>query len=450
MAVSVGSRGRNRSGYYVALLYVLDLHYEKEARTKGEDPAHWRPLPKTRPDHFGRWATDVISTLEGDKPEGFGELVEKLEAYELNRIASVLSHLTDPADNSQDWIVEEFSGGFESGRVSTTAPGLTSAERHPQARKFAKFVTRNLDLAWLEALKISAGEFGETEGIPAAAFLLAGMPPSFRSICRHILEQTGDLEFVGDYQSLTAFQFFGLVTGKNVQPPPEWFPAIEELRRLDPNTLDMLASLSESQFRLLARARAIDWRLAQIRRHHLLSLGEWRELRLAILAHESGGEFSGPRRMLRLAENIIASEPSHEEVTRAAADNEGWEMNLRIDEECMRLYRQRRLTPALLNRARSWDDAILGQMRELLTEQRSLVWAYLEDTELLMRVFRARTTAQLVLRELFPKSISWLDKYLFSHLEEVLTFDVAEVQALAEIISERVQDNFWGRLLHDA
>jgi len=66
----------------------------------------------------------------------------------------------------------------------------------------------------------------------------------------------------------------------------------------------------------------------------------------------------------------------------------------------------------------------------------------------LTQVFRARTTAQLVLGELFPESVSWLCNYMFAHLEETLTFDVAEVQALADIISERVQNNFWGRLLH--
>lgn len=254
----MGTRGPNRRGYYLALLFTLELHYERERRLKGDDPAAWLPAPRNRPDHFCEWTLDAVSTLNAALPRTFAELLSALDALRLPHIAQVLEVAIRRQTGLRSAVADELE--LEA-LLALVGDGGRPSERHPQARKFAQAVSASLDRSWRRALNATAREFASMEGLPSMALLLGGLPPSFHTLDAHIFGRLRDHELVREHGTLTVVQFYGLVGGALPPPPPSWQALIDTLAACERGELERLAGLSSGQrlkLRSLGAAAADD------------------------------------------------------------------------------------------------------------------------------------------------------------------------------------------------
>lgn len=436
----MGSRGRNRRGYYVTLLYALDLQYEWERRLKGEDESLWHPSPRNRPDHFARWALDVLTTIGSNQPRTLDELTEELEQQHLSHVArmlrfSVVQHETVRSQAPRAAITKLPLTDL----MAVLGFGAEPAERHPQARKFAQVVSRHLDVRWRQALERIVEEYGGGELVPSTAFLLGGLPPSYGVLNDMIFMRLADTDLASERDGLTVLQFYGLVTG--TLPPAEqrWQEALDRLNGLTGDELEMLSTLTDRQVEQLRALPELGWHLAQLRGRTNLSVMGWRSLGAALRAHEAVEHANAVavrvRGVLeRLGERLTVME---------TASSPAWEAVGELDEEVLRWITRGELSYSLYAQLHAWDQAGWEDVRELLRHEGAWAVAYLEDRSLLEAMFRARTRARLNLRDLFPATIDWLDHWLQRHMEEALVQDVGELDTFAALVSRRVQESFW-------
>ncbi|HEX7023062.1 MAG TPA: hypothetical protein VF171_09410 [Trueperaceae bacterium] len=241
----MGRRGGNREGYYLVLLYALDLQYRLQSRGGEQGPLHWQPSPRRRPDQFMRWVVESLETLKAPAPRSFGGLLVHLGELELEHVAVVLE-----ATVRRAWGRQEATNGLEGLPVGEVLAAIAqpngAREAHPQARKVAQSLSGQLDGAWLWALDAA----GKNEADPCCV-LLGGLAPGFEVIERYLGGISWDDELLPDYGELTVLQCYGLTTGVPPEPAPAWRPAVEELRHLNMDDLALLRSLSPTELRAL-------------------------------------------------------------------------------------------------------------------------------------------------------------------------------------------------------
>ncbi len=196
-AIPPNERGRNRQGYYLALLYALERLYALEAARKGEKPDRWRPLPRYRPDQFAQWAYRVVATeREEPPPRDVSELCEALSAVGLARMALVLAHVT------------------RGHPVALEPPRLEPGhEAHPQARKVALAIRARLDPAWWRALVKVARRQRREGTLDAAALALGGLPPKLPRLVAQVRRGLHEASPGLVLEDLTLLQAYGLMTG---------------------------------------------------------------------------------------------------------------------------------------------------------------------------------------------------------------------------------------------
>lgn len=431
----MGKRGRNRQGLYVALLYVLDLHYERESQIHGNDPAAWRPAPRNRPDQFCAWALDALQTLGVPAPGSFGDLVGELSRLRLPRVASMLSHSMARRVESEDRPLDELDPEDALERLGLNR---RAAERHPQARKFAHTVSDALDEAWCRALAATAEEYAALDDLPRTALLLGGLPPSFAVLNDYIFQHLDDAELVRDHLMLTVLQFYGLVTGTVPPPPPTWRRALDALSGLERSDLERLASLTERQVDHLRRLGDDAPALLDLRQRLRCSASRWLALGAALRRNGEASEEEA-KDAARAAGAAAHHGLASRDELRRLADSAAWRELAEPNEEVARMLRQGDLSPELTTRLANWSDAVTAEVQQLLLDHRGWAVAYLEDRKILEGLFSSRTCARLNMRELFPKTTAWLDRYLGEHIESALIEDVGDLETVAAVVSRRIR-----------
>lgn len=430
----MGKRGRDRRGLHLTLLFVLELQFEHERRTKGDDPARWLPSPRNRPDHFCGWLLDSLTLLRVPPPPTFDGLLEELARQCLPNVAAVLEH----AVRRKAARVGEAPDAccFPAG-LAIAAP--SQAERHPQARKFAQVVGDRLDARWRDAVAATAAELGARGGRERAGMLLGGLPPSFRVLSERILARLDDADLVREHRLLTAVQFYGLVTGTLPPAPSPWRGELAALQGLDARELALLAALTPRQAQVIQRIGERRVVLLEWRDRLRCSRREWRALASSVLAGRDPARLLGPERARRWRRLLYREGMNADERLGLWARGDAWRAVGEADEELLRLHRRGDLSRRLISRVGTWDESSCRKVRELLTEHHDWVVALLEDNRTLEGLFEARTGARLHLRTLFPLTVAWLDEYLLQDLEAALVHDVGEVEAIAAQVSRRVR-----------
>lgn len=442
----MGQRGRNRNGFYIALLHVLELQYKRESELGCCDPGQWQPSPQSRPDQFLRWVLDVLSMLSFPQPRAFADVLDQLKSLGLAHVARLLDHAVQRmvARRRESGAIDIYSAAPEA-LLDWHGSPTRAPERHPQVRKFSKVVARELDEVWRAALVATANEFLGIEGLRPSALVLGGLPPSFPVLNDIILARLSDGELIADHEALTVLQLYGLVAGCLPEAPTEWKPAFSELEKLKPEQLRLIGSLTHEQVRQLRTIRDGAWRLLKARRRLRMSGGQWIEFgrRLDL------GTEAVRRRAVERLRGALPAEFSREVSDRellALGASTTWQQVADIDEEMARLLIRGDVGRRLLRRLQAWDDATWSAARRILHHDGDRCIAYIEDSQVLQRLFLTRTFARLSLRDLFPRSLEWLDQFLRQNLEDSLMHDVAEVQLTATIVSRRIQQQFWSSL----
>lgn len=211
-AIPANRRGRNRQGYYVALLHALELLYELERVAKGGEVWRWRPLPRYRPDQFAQWAVRVVA--DGGEPLRRRDgLVSALEGGGLGNVAAVLAYVGQ--------------GKMPAPQPATAGPG---GEAHPQARKVALAIRARLDPAWRRALmRIRRRHEG---ALDAAALALGGLPPNLPRLIgqmrRGLIKAGSELAL----EDLTLLPVYGLMTGGSHAGVVGWKRVLQALAAL--------------------------------------------------------------------------------------------------------------------------------------------------------------------------------------------------------------------------
>ena len=441
----MGQRGRNRDGYYIALLHVLELQYEREHELKGPDPHDWQPSPHNRPDQFLRWVLDVLKNLNFPPPRTLQELVGQLERGGLMRVARLLEYTV-------------LSHASEDRRIDANLPlpvvlheidrPTRSLERHPQVRKFSKVVVQQLDSQWRVAVEHTAKEFGAIPGLPKAALLLGALPPSFAVLNDFIFARLADCELVAQHRTLTVLQFYGLVTGTLPAAPAAWRRAIDEVAEVGEEDLYLLATLSDSQVRQLRSLSKEAWCLLRARLRLHLTASQWRGLRESLIHSPRTVTQSTLQRLTSLLARP-AEVPLGADDIRKLAQSFDWRVVEQFDEELVRLMARGELGSRLILRLQRWDEATWRAVHDLLVYDRDACLAFLEDRRILQELYESRTGAHLHLRDLFPRTTAWLDDYLSAILEDALLNDVGELETAAAIVSRRVQEKFWAEVKHE-
>ncbi len=388
-----GRRGRKRAGYYLALLHTLELHYRLEHQVK-KSPLHWQPLPRQRPDQFMNWLLEDLELLGGPPPVSLAELLEHLQDEQLTHVADGLRTVVERKllDAHPDAAARAQLRELSLEELEARLGGPVKGEKHPQARKFARIVSRNLDRAWREALILTASEHERESGGRPSVFLLGALPPSFRVINAHTFAHLEDTDLPAEPAALTVLQFYGLATGTLPPAPAPWREGLEALVGLDDEELALLGSLSGQQ---VEHIRTLDEGIVERLRH------------------------------------------SHSERNLGLVSG--------VDEEVARMVKRKKLTPRLIKRLQDWSAPQRQTVHALLGEQALWVTAYLQDWALLTELFAARTPARLHLRDLFPESITWLDGHLTRHFEDATLHDVSDLEASASAISQRIQQHLLRR-----
>lgn len=459
----MGSRGRNKTGYYTALLYSLELHYQLEKVKKGDNPLLWQPLPRNRLSQFLVWVLDSLDTLGLDAPETFGSMMQLLKQKDLAHVAAVLQALAQrqhqAADNPQVSLMDKLIGEL----VNNPA---TAAERHPQARKFAQVISQHLDQAWEVALEATAQEYLAEGRWPRAALILGGLPPSFRMLNEHIFAQIGDAALSEDYSSLPVLVFYGLVSGGVPTPPEGWGQVIDHLQAFNPSELQSLNSLSHSQAAQLRQCSREGVELLRLRERLHCESPKWRALMRALdtLSSDDLAKVTwffqkppGASELLRFSEESVSPEvrflidrwsyglPNLLQVRRLL-EKGAWQNICGFDEELIRMLERRELTYATLDLLQEWPEELWRAVGRLLNEQSDWIFTFFEDRQSLISLIEARTQAKLNLRDVFPQTFATLDKYLNASLREVLVRDVGDLETFAVIISQRIHQQLWAEV----
>ena len=234
--LTLGKRGRNKTGYYRVLLHLLELQYALEARERG-DPARWRPSPRNRPDQFVRWVRSNLTRCASPGPLTLEGLLTRLEKERLPHIAALLEHVVRDC---------KACAGSDFETLSAKDARAGNAEAHPQARKFAGALSRSLDDAWLAALQKTEAH-AALKGWPAAATILGGLPPGFGAVYTLLQSGLGAGDAIESPAELSVFGFYGLATGTLPPPPAPHERALGALGSLLPEDVTLLGSLSEAQ-----------------------------------------------------------------------------------------------------------------------------------------------------------------------------------------------------------
>lgn len=442
----MGKRGRCKIGYNLALLYALDFHYQVEFRKKGNHPSLWEPLPRRRPDQFLCWITDCLTVLEDATPTTFDALLVILRQKRLDHIAKVLKYVTNHEAFTPCALI---SHGFP--EASSNA-----SDRHPQVRKYAKVIRRVLDHVWKEALVRAQHRY--PEHWPKSAFLLGGLPLGFDTVSKHLFDNLAAFKEFGGYRELTAFQFYGVASGKLPKFTGSWGAVLEQLAELSSDEIQLLKILTERQ---VNQIRALDEQTMALLKWGLQNYGHvrWQAITHAF-GSLSGTEFKRIKSFLsglgpmsvkecrkHLTKNLHSPGAEHISMKFIVAHTapktrkllpilqltslDTWKMISGLDEEVCRIVINKQLDGCLRQRLQMWDFKLVREIQELLRTNLAWVEIYLEDRKTVQGLLATRTAAKLDLHELFPLSIAFLDRYVQDHLEEVLIEYVSDVEATA-------------------
>lgn len=414
----MGRRGRYKAGYYLSLLYVLELQYQLEARARGPEPLKWRPSPRNRPDQFLEWVVSSANLLGGFEGGIFESLRECLEMQRLPCIGQVLEAV----------IVRQLGkagGGHKVSEKELRALDVTAVqdlialprnavEAHPQVRKVANFVGHKLDASWLDALVHG----GSRTAVTSSTFL-GSLPPGFwelHQVLESVFEREGSPVPCSE---LTVLQFYSLVTGALLRPPLAWRPALHALQSVRHDELLSLKPLTAEQLRQLARLDDGAHETIRFLRKHR---------RRVVHAREFLGQLAGLRdsQFEALCEALESTTGGTARIDPGFSRWAGHLPDLRslrrlcsrgkhrplsgLDDEVWRLVDRGILSFNLLRRIRRWDEELTGEVHALL--QQHWVWAslYLEDVAQYSSLVESRGSAVLYLRELFPSTVEWLNE----------------------------------------
>lgn len=450
----MGKRGRNRKGYYLTMLYVLELHYALELHRRGDEVDQWRPSPKNRPDQFLDWIQGGLATLDVASPANLAELTRELERRQLGRIARVLEYVVVRQAKASSLPPSRDVRFLDLALVREAIGGRSSAvERHPQARKYARAVSEALDEAWLGALQRTASEYLAMEGLPATALLLGGLPPCFRTLSERIFEHLHDDALLEEHRYLTAFQFYGLVTGSVPPAPVAWQEACDALCACSDDDVRLLAGLSTAKIGQIRTLADLDGRdLWQLRSRLRASPERWMQLGATL----SGAAAARTERGGPAHDPILAQLETHAVRVRGSDQGSAWLRSMagsalwdavgRIDHEVALMVDRGDLHAGMLGVVGAWSCETWIQVWELLSNHRDWTVAYVQDRRTLERLFESRTGGRLNVREVFPKTIAWLDTFLHGNLLEVMMNDVGDLERLATTVSRRTQEHLWTRL----
>lgn len=450
----MGQRGKSKTGYNLALLYALDLHYRVAFASKGHDPSAWQPKPRKRPEQFLRWIQDCLTTLDGAPPDTFADLFERLQAKGLTCIAKVVEYTVNRKCVGH---VDAVSASILENQHSQA----NSPELHPQVRKYARTVGHNLDRTWHRAL--AAAWQRHAKDWPNGSFLLGGLPPGFSAISEQILGKLGALERLGGFRELTVFQLYGLATGAIPKPPSIWAQAIEQLVQLTDGEIELLRGLSDAQVNAL---RALDDQAATLLKWGLQNFSsvQWRAI-VGAFNRLSEDDFTLVTGCIAQLERMPPKEREQYLVTRFRSLRSGnitvkflishaaskpksflrnlrhtelrtWKLVQQVDDEVGRVAARGQLTRRFRRQLDTLDFDGLHGARELLCARPVWLQGYLEDRQVLHELFAARNAVRLDLRELFPITIAFLDQHLQQHLEEALIEAVADVEADARAVEQ--------------
>ena len=369
----MGKRGRNKTGYYRVLLHLLELQYSLERGARGDHPERWRPSPRNRPDQFLRWVLSSTSA-RGTSPTTLSDLFTRLEREKLPHVAALLAHVLGdcaPTKESEEDTLSLLS--------AQCAP---ETEAHPQARKFSSTLSRSLDAAWLDAL-LQTEAHAASQGWPASATLLGGLPPGFGALYTLLHACFSTTDPIDTPAELSVFQFYGLATGTLPPPPDSHAHALEALGSLTAEDVTLLGGLSAAQALQLRRLE--------------------------------------PKRLS--ARSGVSQSPLLDEV---------------LDEEVRRMILRKEVTGTLVTALQNGDEALWGAARALLSD---VPWAtlYLEDRRSLRELFGGRTAAKLNLRDVFPQTIAWLDEKLNAHIDSALYQEAGGIAPAAHAYSCHVR-----------
>ena len=362
----MGKRGRNKTGYYRVLLHLLELQYSLERVARGDHPAQWRPSPRNRPDQFLRWVHASLPTC-GASPATLEGLFARLEREKLPHVAAVLEQVVGPCAITQTPTAD---------LKAFLAQHTPDTEAHPQARKFSSTLSRSLDAAWLGALKRTEAH-AASQGWPASATLLGGLPPNFGALYTLLQSGLRSADAIETPSELSVFQFYSLATGTLPPPPAPYARASEALGALACEDAALLGSLSAAQ---ALQLRTLEPKLFSTRDSAL---------------------------------HCVTCEP--------------------LDEELRRMIARKKLSGTLVSTLRGWDEALWREARAL----NALPWAtlYLEDRRSLQDLFDGRTAAKLNLRDVFPETVAWLDEKLSAQVESALYQETGGVAPAAHAYS---------------
>ena len=409
----MGKRGRNKAGYYRMLLHLLELQYALERRARGDAPARWRPSPRNRPDQFLRW---VLSSLPPHgaapvtlNPVTLNNVYVRLEREKLPHVAALLAHVAGECASA---------GKAAEEVLSSLSQHTPETEAHPQARKFSGTLSRSLDAAWLGALTKTEAH-AASQGWPACATLLGGLPPGFGTLYTLLHAGFGAADPIDTPAELSVFQFYGLATGTLPPPPSAYACALGALSSLTSEDVTLLSSLSAAQARQL---RKLEPRLLFARSSALCTKDA--------LYTSEGCELS-PSSATCERQVASTSDESLEAPLDAPLDEP-------LDEELRRMIARKEVTGTLVKALRGGDEALWSAARALLNET---PWAtlYLEDRRSLQELFNGRTAAKLNLRDVFPRTVAWLDEKLKARIDGALYQETGGVAPAAHAYSCHVR-----------
>ena len=435
----MAKRGTYKKGYYIVLLYALDLFYRLESQ-KRPDPNYWQPLPRKRVDQFLKLIMDSLSELGADLPELYSDFLKLLEQAQLGYLAKGLNFVVKRK------LSQSKGKSLEQLRLEEVVKKLTEAytfaETHPQVRKLSQFLRDHLDPLWKETIMTLAQEEASAQW-DRASIILGSLPPHFTHNYKQIMWAQAEGEDKENY--LSAVQFYGLATGSLPQLSKRLQPVMEAIVALPAGADSLIKNLSNQQVAQLKSLDQAAIKLVILLRSLRKATPQWRTL----VTEMSQASRALPTESLSVIEawqrRYGVNIKQLGEVAQLV-HHDAWTVVEALDEELIRMIDRRELTLALVKTTQTWDEAFWANIRTVLKNE----WLWLNafrDAQLQFSTLASqRTPAQLRLRDLFPQTVAWLDEQFREHYQELLLRDLDEVAQEANRYALRVEKKlFKGR-----
>lgn len=426
-------RGLYKHGYYLSILESLELNYQLQEQIHGYDYRKWKPLPIRRPDYFLRITDIYFESKHVVIPQSFDGYIHELEIGRLTHVAQILAFSVRKYFARNLLVNFDQSIGIARLKKLISQPGK-SRELFPQTRKYAKYLRNNLDPLWLVALQ----ELDQKENHGSfESQIIGGLPPSFKLHYEHILPNIVRHKFNDE---LSMMQFYGLVTGK--VPEIRTYPLhlIEELSKFSQIELSLVNMLSLSQLKQLCSLSSDTYSLVLMIRGMRRSSSAWRDI-IARLLDIIESEKESPKAGIRLLRHFrykYAIDIKSIDDIKSLAQPQEWRQVQGLDEEIIRLIDKGSINYKFFGKLSIWNAQLQKEIKKMLEVDWPWIVEYLNDLRFLETQRKRREPIILNTKDIFPKSIDYLDAKLRQNHGEYVFHNITTIYDNALLYSEEL------------